>query len=451
MTSHLTPQDLEAEEAILGAIISSSRALEAARMVGLTADDFYRPQHASIYETVMVMAAQGRIADEKTTIAALKRAGKLDEVGGPVAVLDLIERVPSIANAKAYAQQVLDVAKLRAVVGVGHDIAAKAYEGQTEPDELIAAATQQVLNLTEFATRAHQEVQTMRQLAPMAYDHLSDLAAADRSPGVSTGFGELDNTLGGMHPDNLIIVAARPAMGKTAMLLNISANVVRREQRHAMLFSLEMGNIELTLRQLSGDAKVSGGRLRNGRVRMAEWDSLAQSVGAWTRHEHDMYVDQTPALTPAQIRAKATRVHRKVKGGLGFIGIDYLQLMRSDRPSRHGDNRHLELSSITKELKALAKDLHVPVMCLSQLNRGVEQRQDKRPVLSDLRESGAIEEDADSVILLYRPAYYSQHATPQDKEVTEVIVAKNRHDENRTIAMRFEGQYTTFTVGSSVA
>lgn len=279
----------------------------------------------------------------------------------------------------------------------------------------------------------------MRALGGSVYDHLSELAASGKPPGIPTGFPSVDEVLGGIHPENLTIVAARPGMGKTAFALNVASNVVRGCGLNVLLFSMEMGDMEVAMRQMSSDSRINGRRLRSGSVALDEWDILVSSMRPWHESPADLFIDASSSLTPAEIRARATRVHRRHP--LSLIVIDYLTLIRPDRVQQ---NNHLNISTITKSLKALAKDLHVPVMCLSQLSRNVEGRADKRPVLSDLRESGSIEEDADQVIFLYRPAYYMPDPPADVVGLAEVIVAKNRAGECKKVPMQFQAQFTQF-------
>ncbi|MCU1463533.1 MAG: dnaB [Acidimicrobiales bacterium] len=427
------PHNLEAEESLLGAMLLSRDAVVAAvEIVG--ADDFYKPAHGHIFSAVTSLWSQGESADAVTVAEELRRAGLLESIGGPPTLVGLQARTPAISNAGGYARIVEEHALLRRLIGVAGDIADLGYD---IPDDVAAAVDRAESLVFEVAQRRTSDTTShIRDLLEQNLDHLEALFERNETiTGVPTGYTDLDERLAGLQPSNLIIVGARPAMGKTAFALGMAAHAALEGGVPTLFFSLEMSHLELTQRLLCAEARVDATRMRNGRLHESDWGKISHAVGRLA--EAPIYIDDNPHLTIMEIRAKARRL--KSRAGLGLVVIDYLQLMTG----RHSaENRQVEVSEMSRGLKILARELEIPVVALSQLSRNLEMRQDKRPQLADLRESGSLEQDSDVVMFLYRDEMYN--AETADRGMAEVIVAKHRNGPTGVTNLSFVDRYTRF-------
>jgi replicative DNA helicase len=428
------PHNLQAEESVLGALLLSRDAIGQVSEQGLSPSDFYRPSHQHIFDAVRALYSAGSPVDTVTVADELRRAGLLDEVGGSEALHELQNATPAISSAGHYARIVQDTAMLRRLIYVAGDIAELAY---SEPDDVTKALDEAETKV--FAVAEQRVTDSTRQLDELlseAMDRLQEtFDRGDTITGVPTGYTDLDELLSGLQQSALYIVGARPAMGKTAFGLGIASHVAQHGSKPVLVFSLEMGHAEITQRILSSEARVDSTKIRTGRLAEADWAKIGKAIG---RLEVPLFLDDNPRVTVMEIRAKARRIKARY-GGLGLIVIDYLQLMSGGGNS---ENRQLEVSEISRNLKILARELEVPVVALSQLSRNLEARADKRPMLSDLRESGSLEQDADVVMFLYRDEVYN--AESPDKGSAEVIVAKHRSGPIGTKRLVFLGQYTRF-------
>ena len=425
---------------MLGAMLLSKDAVVSVAELGVTADQFYRPAHQTIFEAMRTLMAVGEPIDVVTVADELRRAQLLDEIGGLEALMELQTATPVVGNVHRYAKIVADTAALRRLIGVASEIAEIAY---TEPDDVAKAlddAEQKV-----FAVAEDRVTDSTRHLKELVHEATQELEKRFESKvaltGVPTGFSDLDATLLGLQQSALIVVGARPAMGKTAFALNVASNVASGTNLPVLIFSLEMSHSELTMRMLSSEARVDSKKLRTGNISEPEWTRINNAVGRLETRL--LYLDDNANVTVMEIRAKARRLKAK-HNGLGLIVIDYLQLMSGN----NSESRQLEISEISRNLKILARELEVPVMALSQLSRKLEERSDKRPQLSDLRESGAIEQDADVVLFLHRPEVYrnekGEGVAHDEKGVAEVIIAKHRQGPNGTVKLVFFGESTRF-------
>jgi len=428
------PHNIDAEESVLGAMLLSREAVGIVSEIGLTPGDFYRPANRHIFDAIRSLYSTGAPADTVTVADELRKAGLLDEVGGPGALHELQNTTPAISSAGHYAKIVQETALLRQLIFAAGDIAELAY---SEPDDVMKAldaAETKVFNVAE--QRVTDSTRSIEELLPKVMDHLQETYdRGDTITGVPTGYSDLDELLSGLQENALYIVGARPAMGKSAFLLGMAAHVAMEAAKPVLFFSLEMGHQELTQRILSSEARVDSTKIRTGKLAEADWAKIGKAIG---RLEVPLLLDDNPQVTVMEIRAKARRIKAKY-GGLGLILIDYLQLMGG---SGTAENRQLEVSEISRNLKVLARELEVPIVAASQLSRNLEARADKRPMLSDLRESGSLEQDADVVMFLYRDEVY--HADSPDKGSAEVIVAKHRSGPIGTKRLVFLGQYTRF-------
>ena len=434
-----SPHSVEAEQSILGGLLLDNTAWEKiADMV--SADDFYRHEHRLIFQHVARLVDANRPADAVTVFESLKNAGKADEVGGLAYLNALSQNTPSAANIRRYAEIVRDRSVLRRLVSVGDEIATTALNPQgKDTKQILDEAESKVFNIAEHGARGRQGFVEMQPLLTQVVERITELferGSPSDVTGVPTGFVDVDRYTSGLQPGDLIIVAGRPSMGKTAFAVNIGEHVAVEQGLPVAVFSMEMGAPQLALRMLSSIGRIDQQRLRTGRLEHDDWPRL--SVAMEKIQAAPMYIDETPALNSLELRARARRLARMC-GRLGLIVVDYLQLMSS---ATQGENRATEISEISRSLKALAKELQVPVVALSQLNRTVEQRTDKRPVMSDLRESGAIEQDADVIFALYREEFYNPDST--EKGVAEVLVLKQRNGPTGRINLRFAGANTRF-------
>lgn len=434
MESNNLPHSIEAEQSVIGAIIKNPSAIP--EVVELIKPDyFYSPQHRAIYSVIVHMYTSGKPADIVTVLNEIQKMNIFEnQAEGRRYLAEIANILPSTANVTSYCRIVADKYLIRSLATVAKNIIESINSGENDSQLLIDSAEQQIYDI--------RQGRNMKGLVPIseavteAYDRLGKISGPDKEKyiGAKTGFSLLDSIISGLNKSDLVIIAARPAMGKTAFAMNIAVNVAKRTEKSVVTFNLEMSSEQLALRMLSTESLVDSNRLRNGRITNDEWIKLA--TGAGYLSTMPIYIDDTASISVQQIKAKLRRVRN-----LGLVIIDYLQLISSSS-SRH-ENRAIEVSEITRQLKIMAKELNVPVILLSQLSRGVESRTDKRPMLSDLRESGSIEQDADIVLFLYRDAYYNKESTKQN--ISECIVAKNRHGETGTIELIWDGKYTRFS------
>lgn len=427
------PHDLQAEESLLGAMLLSRDAIASA-VETCKVEDFYRPAHGHIFEAICALYAQGEPADPVTVADELRRADLLEVVGGPGDLVALQANTPAIANAARYARIVEEHALLRRLIGVATEMAEMGY---SLPEDVAAAldkAEAMVFDIVE--RRVTDSLKPLRDLLTATLDHLEALYnQGDDITGVPTGYRDLDQRLSGLQPSALVIVGARPSMGKTAFALGLAAYAAIKKGLPVLFFSLEMSHLELTQRLLCSEARVDSSRMRNGKLQESDWPKVVHAIGKLG--EAPLFIDDNPNLTIMEIRAKARRL--KSREGLGLIVVDYLQLM-----SGHGsqETRQVEVSEISRGLKILARELSVPVVALSQLSRNLEARENKRPVLADLRESGSIEQDADVVMFIYRDEVYKEDSP--DKGAAEIIVAKHRNGPTGTEKLAFLNHFTRF-------
>ena len=434
----IPPHDLVAEQSVLGAVfIAPDTIISLADE--LVPDDFYKPANKIVFKTMLSLLEKGEPIDATTMVSALTNQGHIKEIGGLNYVVELVNSTPTSKNVEHYAKLVKEKSTLRRVIADLSDSLSSAYQGDVSISDIIAQTEKSMLDISNQNTGTG-----FRNVADILDTHMQMVETRSQTDGVvtglSTGFVGLDKITTGLHEDNLIILAARPAMGKTALALNIAQYIAVKEKKPVAIFSLEMGAESLIERMLAAEGMVEGYHLKTGNLSVEEWSRLVHAQG--NLYDAPIFVDDTAGIRISEIRSKARKLSQEM-GGLGIIIIDYLQLITGSK----GENRQQVVSEISRELKILAKDLKVPVIALSQLSRAVEQRQDKRPMLSDLRESGSIEQDADIVAFLYRDAYYQkEHADSQEaNNVTELILEKNRHGSLGTVKLYFHKEYTKFS------
>ena len=406
----------------------------------VTDSDFYRRDHRLIFQTISKMMELGLSCDAITIAERLDKSGELDDAGGVTYLGELVSAIPSVANIKAYAEIVRERAVSRNLIKVANEIADSAFmpDGQTV-EQLLDTAEKKVFELAEHGTRHRAGFEPMKALLTKAIDRIEAVFASDSViTGVTTGMDRFDEETSGLQNSDLIIVAGRPSMGKTSFAMNIAENSAIKVGCPVAVFSLEMPGDQLAMRMISSFGRINLKDLRTGNLTDEDWPKITMATGMLS--EAPIYVDYTPGLTPTELRAKARRLKRE--SGLGMIIIDYLQLMESGSGGQ-GDNRATELSTISRALKSLAMELQVPVIALSQLNRALEQRPNKRPVMSDLRESGAIEQDADLIVFIYRDEVYYKEES-EDKGIAEIIIAKQRNGPIGSVRMAFLNEYTRF-------
>jgi replicative DNA helicase len=433
-TAPVPPQNLEAEESVLGAMMISPGAIGAVSEV-LDASDFYRESHAKIYRAALSLYAKGDPVDAITLVDELEERGDLEGVGGRVRLHELAALVPASANAGHYAQIVREMATLRGLINAGSEISRLGWERPGDAVDLVDKAEQVVFDLSQ--ARVTSEFSHIDELLKEGFERITALyeAGADIT-GVPSGFRDLDRLTSGFQPGNLIIAAARPSMGKSALGLCMAANLAVRHETPVALFTLEMSKSEVTQRLMCSEAKVESNRLRTGKLGPDDWPRLTAACDKLAKAP--IYVDDTGSITMMEIRSKARRLKTR-EPNLGLIVVDYLQLMTSGSSA---ENRVQEVSQISRNLKVLARDLDVPILAMSQLSRAVEQRHDKRPILSDLRESGSIEQDADLVMFIYRDEYYNEESDQQG--LAEVILAKHRNGPTDAVKLSFLKRYAKF-------
>ena len=430
------PHSLEAEQAVLGSMLIDANCIKDV-MEKLRPEDFYLRQNREIFETIYSMFLYSKPIDGVTVAGEMERNGTYDENTTRNYLVQLMEVTPTSANVNEYADIVRDKALLRAVATVASDITGMVQDGTGGASAVLDAAEQKI-----YAVRRGRSAQNMEQISVVlqgVLDHLAELSAAGGKtlPGLSTGLSAVDDKINGLSKSDLILLAARPGMGKTSFALNVALNVAKASGRAVAVFSLEMSKEQLVTRVLSNEALVENGRLISGNLRESDWVKIAEAASTLSRT--DIKIDDNPLLTVADMNAKCRRIEN-----LGLVVIDYLQLMTSAGGKGYsGENRQQAVSDISRMLKIMAKELQVPVLCLSQLSRANEKRDDKRPMLSDLRESGSIEQDADIVLFIYRDDYY--HEDSEKHNMAGGIIAKNRHGETGKVELAWSPQYTTFS------
>ncbi len=434
------PHSIEAEQSVLGGLLLDNAAFD--KIADLISEgDFYRDEHRRIYRQIQKLLERSKPVDVVTVAESLDLAGEGSETGGLAYLGELAANTPSAANIRRYAEIVRDRAVLRQLVTAGDEIAGSALNPLgRDPKQLLDEAEAKVFAIAEGGFRHQSGFQHINPLLTQVVERIQELHDRDNPSditGVPTGYHDLDGKTSGLQPGDLLIVAGRPSMGKTSLALNMAEHVAIEVGLPVAVFSMEMGGAQLAMRMLSSVGKLDAHRVRTGRLNDDEWSRLSFALGKM--HEAPLYIDETPALNPIDLRARARRLYRQC-GKLGLIVIDYLQLMSV--ASGHGENRATEISEISRSLKGLAKELNVPVIALSQLNRSLEQRPNKRPVMSDLRESGAIEQDADVIMFIYRDEVYNPD-TP-DKGSAEIIIGKQRNGPIGTVRLTFVGEYTRF-------
>ncbi len=427
------PQDMAAEQSVLGSMLISKDAISEVAEV-LRGLDFYRPSHEIIHDAIIDLFGRGEPVDMITVAAELQRRGELAKVGGAPYLHTLAANVPIAANAEYYAQIVHEKAVLRRLVDAGTRIAQYGYAGEGQVDDIVDRAQAEIYQITD--KRSTEDYAPLSDIMEGVLDEIEAIGNREAGLyGVPTGFADLDELTNGLHAGQMVIVAARPAMGKSTLALDLCRAASIGNNLASVFFSLEMTRSEITMRLLSAEAKVPLNHIRNGNMQDSDWDKLARHMAKVSGAP--MFIDDSPNMTMMEIRAKARRLRQR--HDLRLIVIDYLQLMTSGKKV---ESRQLEVSEFSRQIKLLAKELGVPIIALSQLNRGPEQRGDKRPLMSDLRESGSIEQDADMVILLHRDDVYEKESTRPGE--ADLIVAKHRNGATRDITVAFQGHYSRF-------
>ena len=426
------PQSLEAEQAVLGSILIDSRVV--ADVVGiLTPEDFFLKQNKEIFETVYTMFNFSQTIDPVTVLNKMKELGVYHDNSTDY-IKQLMEITPTAANVVRYANIVREKAMLRGLAQASSDISEMVADEVGTASEMLESAEKKI-----YALRKGERNDSLEHIGTVlhkVFDRLTELSQSDSLiPGLSTGLRDLDTKINGLNKSDLILVAARPAMGKSAFALNLAVNVAKKYKKTVAVFNLEMSREQLAMRLLASESFIDMQKLATGKLTDEEWGKLCMASAALS--QTDIRIDDNPSVTVADINAKCRRLDN-----LGLVVIDYLQLMQGSGYGKNSENRVTVVGEISRSLKIMAKELNIPVICLSQLSRAVESRTDKRPILSDLRESGAIEQDADSVMFLYRDEYYNENT--EDKGLAECIVSKNRHGETGTVKLQWFGPYQTF-------
>ncbi|ULT57067.1 replicative DNA helicase [Neobacillus drentensis] len=434
LADRMPPQNIEAEQAVLGAIFLEPSALTVASEI-LIPEDFYRASHQKIFNVMLDLNDQGKAVDLVTVTEELAAAKLIEDIGGVSYLSDLSGSVPTAANIEYYARIVEEKSLLRRLIRTATNIASDGYSREDEVEALLSEAEKSIM---EVAQRKNAGAfHNIKDVLVRTYDNIEEMHnRVGEITGISTGFAELDRMTAGFQRNDLIIVGARPSVGKTAFALNIAANVATKTNENVAIFSLEMGAEQLVMRMLCSEGNIDAQRLRTGSLTDDDWGKLTMAMGSLSNS--GIFIDDTPGVRISDIRSKCRRLQQE--HGLGMILIDYLQLILGS--GRSGENRQQEVSEISRSLKQLARELKVPVIALSQLSRGVEQRQDKRPMMSDIRESGSIEQDADIVAFLYRDDYYDKES--ENKNIIEIIIAKQRNGPTGTVALAFVKEYNKF-------
>jgi len=433
----IPPYSITAEQSVIGALMLDKQSWDKVADF-LIEDDFYRRDHQLIYRAIKILAEKQSPLDVITLSETLEQLGWLEECGGLAYLATLAKETPSAANIVAYAEIVREKSVLRQLISSGSDIADLAFYPQgRQTIELIESAEQKVFHIADQYRRKGTGFSPIKPLLAKAIDRIEMLFQKEgHITGASTGFNDFDDLTSGMQPSDLVIVAGRPSMGKTTFAMNIAEHVAIKEQVPVAVFSMEMPGEQLAMRMISSLGRIDQHRVRTGKLEDDEWPRMTSAINILA--ETKLYIDDTPAMTPTEVRARCRRLARENDGKLGLVVLDYLQLMQSPG----SESRVNEISDISRSLKALAKELNVPVIALSQLNRSLEQRPNKRPIMSDLRESGAIEQDADVIVFIYRDEVYNKETT--DKGTAEIIIAKQRNGPIGTTRLTFLGQYTRF-------
>ena len=432
LLAKVVPHSLEAEQAVLGSILIDSRCIT--DVVGVVRpEDFYLKQNREIYETVYTMFNYSQTIDPVTVLDKMKELGYYQDNSRDY-ILQLMEITPTAANVARYAAIVQEKSMLRGLGQAAEDISEMVSSQMGTPAEMLESAEKKI-----YALRKGERGDSLEHIGTVlhrVFDNLAELSQSESMiPGLSTGLRDLDTKINGLNKSDLLLIAARPAMGKSAFALNIGVNVARQYKKTVAIFNLEMSREQLVMRLLANESFVELQKLATGKLSDEEWTKI--TMGASALSQTDIRIDDNPTVTVADINAKCRRLDN-----LGLVIIDYLQLMQGSGYGKNSENRVTVVGEISRSLKIMAKELNVPVVCLSQLSRAVESRTDKRPILSDLRESGAIEQDADAVMFLYRDEYYNENT--EDKGVAECIVSKNRHGETGTVKLQWIGQYQSF-------
>ena len=430
------PHSVEAEQAILGGLMLDNTAWDTVADI-VSSGDFYRRDHKLIFNALGDLAERGEPGDAVTVSEFLEKRDELDSAGGLAYLGSLVRGTPSAANVRAYAEIVRERAMLRDLISAGGEIASNAFNPEGRPaSELVDEAERRVFEIAERGKRRGSGFQSIKQILPGTIDRLDELYNSDSEiTGLPSGFDDLDRMTAGLQAGDLVIVAGRPSMGKTSFAMNIAEHAAIGVGVPTAVFSMEMSAEQLSFRLISSLGRVNQSHLRTGRFSDEDWSRINAAVSIMSQAK--LFIDDTPAMSPTEIRARSRRLKRE--HGLGLIVLDYLQLMKV---AGNSENRATEISEISRSLKALAKELEVPVIALSQLNRSVEQRTDKRPVMSDLRESGAIEQDADLIAFIYRDEVYNKET--MRKGIADIIIAKQRNGPTGEVPLTFLGEYTKF-------
>ena len=437
----LPPHSVEAEQSVLGGILLDTTAWDKITDI-LQERDFYRYEHRVIFHHIALLIEHAKPVDVITVAESLESNAELDKAGGLSYLGSLAQNVPSAANIRRYAEIVRERAVMRKLAEVGTEIATSAYNpGGRDAGQLLDEAESRVFEIAEAGERGRQGFVAIPSLLTQVVERIETLYSRDNASdvtGIATGFTDLDSMTSGLQPGDLVIVAGRPSMGKTAFSVNIAEHVALEVNKAVAIFSMEMGGTQLAMRMIGSVGRLNQHTLRTGKLEDDDWSRMTHALGRL--NDAPIFIDETAALNSLELRSRARRLHRQ-NNGLGLIVIDYIQLMSS--PSNKGaENRATEISEISRSLKSLAKELQVPVIALSQLNRSLEQRPNKRPIMSDLRESGAIEQDADLILFIYRDEVYN--ADSPDKGKAEIIIAKQRNGPIGKVELTFRGEYTRF-------
>ena len=434
LVKRVLPHSVEAEQSVIGSMLMDRDAIIAASEI-VVADDFYQRQYGIMFDTMVELFNEGKPVDLVTLQDRLKEKDVPPEVCSLDFVRDILATVPTSANVRSYATIVHEKAVLRRLIKINEEIANNCYSGKDSLEVILADTEKQIFNLLE--SRASGDFVPIRQVALNVLDKIEQATRSKSTvTGLPTGFIDLDYRMSGLQPSDLILIAARPSMGKTAFVLNITDYIAVRRQKTCLIFSLEMSKEQLVNRMLSMESNVDSQKLRTGTLTDADWDAVVEGIG--TIGSSKLVIDDTPGISIMELRSKCRKV--KLEHGLDLVMIDYLQLMSGS--GKNGDNRQQEISEISRSLKAIARELSVPVIALSQLSRACETRTDHRPMLSDLRESGAIEQDADVVMFIYRDDYYNKDS--ENKGIAEIIIAKQRNGPIGTVNLVWLPQYTKF-------
>lgn len=430
------PHSVEAEQAVLGGLMLESTAWD--RVAGHISDaDFYRSDHACIFRTIAALSRANQPLDILTVAEALKSSDQLDKAGGEAYLYSLANNTPSVANIKAYADIVRERSVLRQLLTSANEIADSVFTAEDKDSSVLLDDAERRIFKIANQTAREQGPQAITHVLTKTTDRIDELFRAGKAiTGIPTGFADLDNMTAGLQPGDLVIIAARPSMGKTVLSMNIAEHTAITTSKPVLVFSLEMSAEAIAMRMLSSLGRINQHRIRSGQLTDEDWPRITSAVSMLS--SASIFIDDTPALTPSEMRSRARRVARE-HGELGLIVVDYLQLMRTGSKA---ENRTIEMSEISRSLKALARELNTPLIAASQLNRGLEQRHDKRPVMSDIRESGAIEQDADLIAFIYRDEVYNEQSP--DKGVAEIIIGKQRNGPIGKVRLTFLGEFTRF-------